>query len=469
MMDDQNNMQAETFGGRSPRSFEQAAPYQSRHDIRIADRVRDFDTDGNLANRAAELWEILKPDSLKISSAFWDFWKDHSPNKPLWSNQSYNISCGKTLQYMELKLTAIYDQRWIDYISRSIDYARANGISITALLAASTKSWATAIQSVCNIVDSTNPQRLVYLQTISAVQAVEQQLLYYRYAEQAENEYDAIRAQYHQEFDAQINNTADETAQYSATLQKQAVFASQVANGMLSKASDVAVASEQSAVAMREAAQTAAGLIRAIEDARSEVETASNVANRAAQQAQEGVAATDTLSEHSKSIESILGLIREIAGQTNLLALNATIEAARAGDAGRGFAVVAQEVKSLASQTATATDEIAKKIAAIQNATKASVESNTSIRETVSEVQISAQRIREAMEEQAQTVTMITASVDETALAADLMSNTISAIRADTENVVSEVSALEKGFCHMSENISSLKDNAGQFLKRLSA
>lgn len=162
-----------------------------------------------------------------------------------------------------------------------------------------------------------------------------------------------------------------------------------------------------------------------------------------------------------------MGLIRDIAGQTNLLALNATIEAARAGDAGRGFAVVAQEVKSLANQTAQATDEIAQKIAAIQSATKASVESNASIRETVDEVKSSAERIRRAMEDQAQTVTMITASVDETALAADLMSNTISAIRSDTENVVSEIMSLEQGFNQVNEKISSLQVNASRFVGNL--
>lgn len=175
------------------------------------------------------------------------------------------------------------------------------------------------------------------------------------------------------------------------------------------------------------------------------------------------------LSDHAQSIESILGLIRDIAGQTNLLALNATIEAARAGDAGRGFAVVAQEVKSLASQTARATDDIAQKIAAIQNATRQTVETNERIRETVQDVQTMGMRIRAAMDAQSQTVTMITAAVDETALAANSMSSNISAIRQDTEIVASEIDDLESGFSEVRNRLGGLRSRSLDFVQSIAS
>ena len=272
-----------------------------------------------------------------------------------------------------------------------------------------------------------------------------------------------------EQFEAHVSELVRASVDQSRALSERTRSTAASARGMLGKTSEVAAAAEQSAVAMREAAQTAAGLIRAIEDARAEVEVAAGVATRAGEQSSQAVKVSQALSAHVEAIESILSLIRDIAGQTNLLALNATIEAARAGDAGRGFAVVAQEVKSLASQTARATDDITAKITAIQQATRQTVEANGSIQGTVEEVQSSADRIREAMELQAQTVTMITAAVDETALAADSMSSTIAAIRSDTENVAKDIDEVEQGFGRFSEQIGNFRTTAKAFVNGIAA
>lgn len=255
----------------------------------------------------------------------------------------------------------------------------------------------------------------------------------------------------------------------SDELRRETAETSNAARLTLSRASEVAMAAKQSSMSMLEAARTAAGLSRTIAAVEQELEKTSHVFTDAEAQSAEAVQNSRHLSGQVKSIESILGSIRDIAGQTNLLALNATIEAARAGDAGRGFAVVAQEVKSLAAQTARATDDVASKILAVQSATQLAVNANDLICQTIQTVQQSALRMRQSIEEQNRTVTFIAASVDETARTADSISGTIGAIRTDTEKMVDNVDRLEKGFLSVDQRLAEMKRRTEDFVTSIGA
>jgi len=359
-----------------------------------------------------------------------------------------------------------------DWIQRVAEYGRmiyAEKLSVPAYMADRSKVAARIIAHLCEQFGGDQEKLAELLSAFNRLKTIETDIILAQVALLEAIDAADVRGRESEQFERQVADLVRASTDQSKQLTDRTRSTAASARGMLGKTSEVAAAAEQSAVAMREAAQTAAGLIRAIEDARAEVEVAAGVATRAGDQASQAVKVSQALSAHVEAIESILSLIRDIAGQTNLLALNATIEAARAGDAGRGFAVVAQEVKSLAAQTARATDDITAKITAIQQATRQTVDANDSIQGTVEEVQTSADRIREAMELQAQTVTMITAAVDETALAADSMSSTIAAIRSDTENVAKDIDQVEQGFGRFSEQIANFKSTAKAFVSGIAA
>ena len=433
-------------------------------------RVVAFDGgDGTLVGLAAELWSILEPEAAAIVDAYWGHWRKTRPAEPEWTtlHGQERMAAGKA--YLRNRFCGLGRREWVESLARSVSAAFARRVSTMEVLAMSCASDRTAMAVLLRRIPDDHPDPEALVDTLLRLFGMETELTVELFGRLAAHGEMVGRDLIANDFRDGIAALVESATDAGHGLREQAARSSASARGMLGKTSEVAAAAEQSAVAMREAAQTAAGLIRAIEDARSEVEAAAEIATRAAGQAGQAVTMSGTLSDHAKSIESILGLIRDIAGQTNLLALNATIEAARAGDAGRGFAVVAQEVKSLASQTARATDDIAAKIAAIQSATRSTVETNASIKSTVAEVQDSAERIRYAMEAQAQTVTAITAAVDETALAADSMSCTVAAIRQDTETVAAQIDVLGRGFDTLDGQLGYLRGSAGEFIAKVAA
>jgi len=187
-------------------------------------------------------------------------------------------------------------------------------------------------------------------------------------------------------------------------------------------------ASLQAAADVASVATASEQLLEAIGEISRQAVESTTVVRQAVQETNGSSAEMLRLSAAANRVGDVVSLISRIAAQTNLLALNATIEAARAGEAGRGFAVVAQEVKSLATQTGKATQEISDQIAEIQAATNLSVSSIDKIKNKIAEVEHISAIITSAVHEQDAATKDITRSVRSAADSASAMSQHVSQV-----------------------------------------
>ncbi len=188
-------------------------------------------------------------------------------------------------------------------------------------------------------------------------------------------------------------------------------------------------------------------LLDSIEEISRQVVQSTSVVRTAVERAVETNAGMGRLSSAAQKVGDVVSLISRIAAQTNLLALNATIEAARAGEAGRGFAVVAQEVKTLATQTAKATQDITGQIAEMQEATDLSVDAIDKIQKKISEVEHISTIIASAVHEQGAATQEIARNVRSAAAGTSSMSGHIeNVVRSigDTANSAASVSSLAR-------------------------
>jgi len=217
------------------------------------------------------------------------------------------------------------------------------------------------------------------------------------------------------DFERAVGNIVGAVSSAAANLETAAASLTKNAKATQQLSAIVATASEEASANVQSVASAAGEMGTSIEEIRRQVQVSTKIAGEAVKQAEKTDGRIKDLSQAATRIGDVVKLITTIAAQTNLLALNATIEAARAGESGKGFAVVASEVKTLASQTAKATEDIKTQIAEIQGATKESVAAIQEIGGTIARISEIAGSITAAVEAQGEATQEIAHNVAQAA------------------------------------------------------
>ena len=244
---------------------------------------------------------------------------------------------------------------------------------------------------------------------------------------------------------------------------------SKMANDTNERSVAVAAAAEEASTNVQTVASATEELSSSVSEISRQVAQSAKVAGKAVEDAKRTDATVQALSEGAQKIGDVVKLISDIASQTNLLALNATIEAARAGEMGKGFAVVASEVKSLANQTAKATEDISGQIAAMQGATKEAVDAIRGISTVIDEINGIASAIAAAVEQQGSATQEIARNVQQAAVGTQEVTRNIASVKESSSASGAAASQVLSAAGDLSKQAESLTAEVGSFIAQVKA
>ncbi len=293
-------------------------------------------------------------------------------------------------------------------------------------------------------------------------------------AEQAAQQAEALKraealGQLTCDFDGHVSTLLATLTSAGTQMESSAREMSGAANTSLERAAATAAAADQASANVQTVAATADQLSASISEISRQVEHAATVAGEAATESEHATGVIKSLAESTARIGHIVRLITDIAENTNLLALNATIEAARAGDLGKGFAVVAGEVKTLANQTARATEEIAGQIRSVQSETNTAVTAINTIAQRIGELRDIAQAIAAAVEEQNAATCEIARNVQQAAQGAGNVTDNIQDVAHAAEQTEVAANQVLSAAAQLFTQTDGMKDLVETFLGKVRA
>jgi methyl-accepting chemotaxis protein len=265
-------------------------------------------------------------------------------------------------------------------------------------------------------------------------------------------------------FEASVQAVVSEVIGDARNMREAAKSMSESAGSASDRSKVVADACQEASSNVQTVASAAEELSTSISEIGQRVAQAAQVADKAANDGQRTNAAVQGLAAAADKIGEVINLINNIASQTNLLALNATIEAARAGEAGKGFAVVASEVKSLASQTAKATEEISAQITAIQSETEQVVGNIQGICATILQVNEISSSIAAAVAEQGAATEEIAASVQRAASGTNQVSQNITSVTTATTRTGEVAGVVLQSSDRLGSKLQKLQHEVSEFI-----
>ncbi len=278
----------------------------------------------------------------------------------------------------------------------------------------------------------------------------------------------AIEA-YVSEFESTVRQTLDQLNDASGQMRNTSAGLSTVSRQTNARVQTAEKASGEASLSVESVASASEELNASINDISQQAAHAAGIASRAVNQARQTDGTVQGLAKTASRIGEVVGLINTIASQTNLLALNATIEAARAGEAGRGFAVVASEVKSLASQTAKATEDISEQIADIQKVAGEAIDAIKGIGSIIGEVNEVATAIAAAVQQQGTATQEIARSTQIASQGTRNVSDNITGVKADADAAAAAADDVKRASGKLETQSQHLGNQVTQFLVKIRA